>query len=135
MPINRELVTETDAALEALLGLAHATRSIDDPEQIYPVLGAVSAGLVALEQSLHQLANRHDSAAAHGVRVDGDGGAGRAAVHQVAWELHRAAEMVREVGAAVDHAHEIEATIAYPAPPPRPAPAVGAARPGPGMSL
>ncbi|UMG92223.1 hypothetical protein [Nocardioides sp. TF02-7] len=29
------------------------------------------------------------------------------------WELHRAAEMIHQVGECVNRAHEIEATIAY----------------------
>ena len=47
---------DAEEAREALRGLAHATRSIDDPTDIYPVLGSLTNGLASLAQSLHQLA-------------------------------------------------------------------------------
>ena len=45
--------------------------------------------------------------------MDGEGQAGRAASYRVAWELHRAAEMLHQVAECVDRAHEIEASITY----------------------
>lgn len=100
-------------AQQALRGLAHATRSIDDPTQIYPVLGSLSAAAASLEQSLHQLASFHDGPARKRAWVSGDERAGRAASHQISWELHRAGEILRQVAASLDHAHEVEASIAY----------------------
>lgn len=43
------------AAHDALRGLAHATRDVDDPREIYDVLGLLSTAVASLEQSLHQL--------------------------------------------------------------------------------
>ena len=113
MPTFSKPSLDADEAYEALRGLAHATRSIDDPTEIYAVLGSLSAGLASLEQVLHQLAQFHDGPARKRAWVTGDPRTGRAVSYQVAWELHRAAEVVHQVAAGLDRAHEVEGTIAY----------------------
>jgi hypothetical protein len=102
-----------DVAREALRQLAHATRGLEEPTEVYPILGGLSHGLTSLAQALHQIGDVLDGPAHNRARVGGDRRAGRAASYQVAWELHRAAEMVRQVAAGLDRAHEVEATIAY----------------------
>lgn len=127
--------THADEAREALRVLAHATRDIEDPTEIYPVLGELSNGLASLAQSLHQITDFHEGPARDRAWVTGDARTGRAASYQVAWELHRAAEMIHQVAVGVDRAHEIEATIAYDLRDfPIPAPALRPTR-EPGMSL
>jgi hypothetical protein len=111
-PFSRPSVG-ADQACEALRGLAHATRFIDGPTEILAVLGSLSRGLASLEQALHQLGHFHDAPAGKRARMTGYAGTDRAASYQVAWELHRAAEVVHQVAAGLDRAHEIEATIAY----------------------
>lgn len=135
MPTFTNASEDSAELKEAARGLAHATRSIEDPTEIYPVLGAISSVLASMAQSLHQLGNFHDGSAQKTAWTNGDPRAGRAASYKVSWELHRAAEMVHQVAESVDRAHEIEATIAYDAddypaltPVRRPAP-------GPGLSL
>lgn len=105
--------THADQAREALRQLAHATRHVDDPTEIYPVLGELTNGLASLAQSLHQIAAFHEGPARKRAWVTGDARTGRAASYQVAWELHRAAEMVHQVANGIDRAHEVEATITY----------------------
>lgn len=113
MPTFSKPSVDADEAYEAFRSLTHATRSIDDPTEIYPVLGSLSAGLASLEQALHQLGQFHDGPARNRARMTGDARTGRAASYQVAWELHRAAEIVHQVVAGLDRVHEVEATIAY----------------------
>lgn len=115
--------------------LAHATRTIDDPADVYNVLGTMSQALASIGQMLHQLGAFHDNLQRRDIRpVVADSVRGRRSTsYQVSWELHRAAEMTRQVGAAVSHAHELEARIAYSRPVPHPAPAT--ATPTPGLSL
>ena len=55
MPTFSRPSSDADEADEALRGLAHATGSIDDPTEIYAVLGSLSQGLASLEQTLHQV--------------------------------------------------------------------------------
>jgi hypothetical protein len=113
MPTFSDPVADADELREAVRGLAHATRSIEDPTSIYPVLGAVSTSLASLSQSLHQLGDFHDGPTRKQAWMNGDAHAGRAASYRESWELHRAAEMIHQVAECVDRAHEIEATIAY----------------------
>lgn len=113
MPTFSKPSVDADETVAALRGLAHATRLIEDPTEIYAVLGSLSSGLASLEQTLHQLGQFHDGPSSKRAWVTGDQRAGRAASYQVAWELHRAAEIVHQVAAGLDRAHEVEATISY----------------------
>ncbi|MBM9458755.1 hypothetical protein JK386_02480 [Nocardioides sp. zg-536] len=113
MPTFNDPVADADELREAVRGLAHATRTIDDPTAIYAVLGSISSALASLSQSLHQLGEFHDGPARMQAWMNGDANAGRAASYrEESWELHRAAEMIHQVAECVDRSHEIEATIA-----------------------
>jgi len=113
MPTFNDPVADAHELREAVRGLAHATRSIEDPTSIYSVLGSISSALASLSQSLHQVGEFHDGRAGNQAWINGDPHAGRAASYKESWELHRAAEMIHQVAECVDRAHEIEATIAY----------------------
>lgn len=113
MPTFNDPVADADELREAVRGLAHATRRIEDPTAIYPVLGSISSALASLTQVLHQLGDFHDGQTRRQAWVNGDPQAGRAASYKASWDLHRAAEMVHQVADCVDRAHEVEATIAY----------------------
>jgi hypothetical protein len=113
MPTFDRPSTHADEAREALRRLAHATRQVEDPSEIYAVLGELTNGLASLAQSLHQIAVFHEGPVSKSAWVTGDARTGRAESYQVAWELHRAAEMVHQVANGLDRAHEVEGTIAY----------------------
>ena len=113
MPTFNDPVADADELREAVRGLAHATRRIEDPTAIYPVLGSISSALASLTQALHQLGDFHDGPIRRQAWVNGDAQAGRAASSKASWDLHRAAEMIRQVADCVDRAHQVEATIAY----------------------
>lgn len=115
MPTFTDPAHDAEEARQALRGLAHATRSIEDPATVYDLLGTISQALASLEQTLHQAGTFHDSLQRHNIQpVAADSTRdGTAASYQVAWELHRAAAMTHQAAAAIDHAHEIEARIAY----------------------
>jgi hypothetical protein len=113
MPTFEDPAADADEVQTALRALAHATRFIDGPRQIYSVLGSLTSAVASLSQSLHQLAAFHDGAAKKGVWVAGDSRAGRAATHQVSWELHRAGEILHQVSESIASAHNAEARITY----------------------
>ncbi len=113
MPTFSKPSADADEAVAALRGLAHATRTIRDPADVYCVLGALSTGLASLEQALHQVAAFHDQPARRRAFLDGDQRAGRAAAYQVSSQVHRAAEIVHQAAAGLRRAHQVEATIAY----------------------
>jgi len=54
MPTFENPSADAAEAQQALRGLAHATRLIDDPRQIYSILGSLSTAAASLAQSLHQ---------------------------------------------------------------------------------
>ncbi len=106
-------VNAADEAHQSARALAHATRGLADPREIYSILGSLSAAASSLSQSLHQLAATHDGPRRSGDWVPVQAPRERAAAYQVSWELHRAGEILRQVATAIDHAHEIESTITY----------------------
>lgn len=115
MPTFDEPAAHAAEAEQALRGLAHATRRIEDPSQIYAVLGSLSRATASLSQALHQLGAYHDN---HGARaaatiVDPKQ---TGAAYRVSWDLHRAGEMLASIQKSIDSAHQSEATIIYPNP-------------------
>lgn len=113
MPTFENPAVDADAVQTALRALAHATRSIDDPRQIYSVLGSLTSAVASLSQSLHQLAAFHDGRQRATAWVPTDSPKARSAAYRVSWDLHRAGEMVRQVGDVIANAHEAEAMLAY----------------------
>lgn len=114
MPTFEDPAADASEAHTALRALAHATRSIDDLRQIYSVLGSLTSAIASLSQSLDQLAALHDDADTKGAWVaDAYSHAGRAAAHQMSWELHRASDILHQVSESVASAHNAEAQITY----------------------
>ncbi len=113
MPTFENPAADADEAQTALRALAHATRSIDDPRDIYSVLGSLTSALGSLSQSLHQLAGFHDGATTKAKWATDDNPKARSAAYRVSWDLHRAGEMVRQVGKVIETAHEAEAILRY----------------------
>lgn len=113
MPTFENPAVDADEVQSALRALAHATRSIDDPRQIYSVLGSLTSAVASLSQSLHQLAAVHDDGRQRRAWVPESSPRGRSAAYRVSWDLHRAAEMLRQVGETIANAHEAEAILVY----------------------
>lgn len=99
MPTYENPVTDAAESYEALRGLAHATRSWDEPANTYRVIGEVVAGIRCLGQVLDQLAGvhlRHED----GVSTDdGNRTAGAVAALSAADGFHQAAVLL-------DQAHD-----------------------------
>ncbi|CAI9413258.1 hypothetical protein [Nocardioides sp. T2.26MG-1] len=113
MPTFENAPADADEVQTVLRALAHATRSIDDPRDIYSVLGSLTSAVASLSQSLHQIAAFHDGGQRQTEWVPADSPKARSAAYRVSWDLHRAGEMVRQVGDVIADAHEAEATLAY----------------------
>lgn len=113
MPTFEKPAADADEVQTTLRALAHATRSIDDPREIYSVLGSLTSAVASLSQSLHQLAAYHDGRHRDTSWVPTDSAEARAAASRVSWDLHRAGEMARQVGDVIANAHEAEAMLAY----------------------
>lgn len=116
MQVHDESVLGAHALNEAGRSLATASRRIEDPATAYAVLGYTSSALASLTQTLHQLGAFHDRLACIQPNPDDDPHSLRIAANTISWELHRAAEVIRQVACGIDRAHEIEATIDNPRP-------------------
>lgn len=112
MPTFEEPAADAAEAEQALRGLAHATRRIDDPAQIYNVLGSLSQAVASLSQSLHQIGSFHDQRIRDTTRDIGDPQQA-GATYRASWDLHRAGEMLNAVGKSIANAHNAEATLVY----------------------
>lgn len=113
MPTFENPAADADEVQTALRALARATRSIDDPREIYSVLGSLTSALASMSQSLHQIAMFHDDGPRRSEWVPEASAKSRSASYRVSWDLHRAGEMLRQVGETVANAHEAEAMLAY----------------------
>lgn len=113
MPTFESPAADADEVQTALRSLAHATRRIDDPREIYSVLGSLTSAVASLSQSLHQIAEYHDGRHRNSQWAPADSPKARSAAYRVSWDLHRAGEMLRQVGVVIGNAHEAEARLAY----------------------
>lgn len=59
MPTFHDPTHDAAEASEALRGLAHATRTVDDPADTYAVIGSLLPGVRSLRQVIDQLATAH----------------------------------------------------------------------------
>ena len=124
-------------ARDSLRRLAHSSRRIDDPGELYDLLGDLSLAISSMAQSLHQIARVHDALTPDQARVAESARSGRATSYAVSWEVHRSAEILAQAAAGVDRACQNEARIAYVSPDPTLTPRVtdGRAIDGTGMQL
>lgn len=113
MPTFENPAAAADDVQTALRALAHATRRIDDPREIYSVMGSLTSAVASLSQSLHQIADYHDGSRRNAQWAPTDSPKARSADYRVSWDLHRAGEMLRQVGVVIGNAHEAEAMLAY----------------------
>lgn len=125
MPTFQNPTADATEASEALRGLAHATRILDDPTDTYSVLGDLLAGLRSLRQVVDQLATAHLT---HRVRAhddDGDQTAGATCALAATAELQQAVALLDGVHYRVDAALSQSGRIAWH---PEPAPAAPVSR-------
>lgn len=113
MPTFYDPRTDAEEASQALRGLAHATRSFEDPSKTYEVLGELISGTHSLEQVLDQLAAAHLDHLDAASTDEGYRPAGRAAAADAAEALFEAAQAVAEAGYRVDRASQASGRIAW----------------------
>lgn len=122
MPTFQNPTADAAEASEALRGLAHATRVLDDPADTYAVLGDLLAGVRSLRQVLDQLATAHVT---HRVRAHDDAGdqaAGATNALTATAELQQAAALVDAAHDRVDAAMAASGRIAWHPKPTEPQP-------------
>jgi len=127
MPTFDNPVEDAMEASAALRGLAHATRTFDNPAETYPVLGELLAGVRSLRQVLDQLAAAHIEARSRAHTDAGSQLAGATAALAAADELHQAGTLLDTVHDRVDAAMSQSGRIAW-HPAPEPLDTTGATR-------
>src|SRR5699024_8154324 len=116
MPTFYDPAADAAEASEALRGLAHATRSFEHPEDLYPVIGDLISAARSLQQVLDQLANAHIT---HHTRASDDDGnvlIGASTALDTADKLHEAATALEVVQDRINAASALAGRIAWPAP-------------------
>lgn len=113
MPTFDNPVEDAMEASAALRGLAHATRTFDNPAETYPVLGELLAGVRSLRQVLDQLAAAHIEARSRAHTDAGSQPAGATAALAAADELHQAGTLLDTVHERVDAAMSQSGRIAW----------------------
>lgn len=129
MPSYNDAVADALEAAEAARALAHSSRNVESPEAAYRMLGAVSAMLWSLQQSLDQLAAWHVRSADRAFTIDAPAPAGKEMAHQAANGLRFAALSVARAGAHVDKAWNRNGRITWTPDPSRRTSAAPAATP------
>lgn len=102
MPTFDDARADAAEKSEAMRGLAHATRRVDRPEQMYQVLGDLLGSVRSLEQILGQLATAHDTLSDRATDDTGDGPAGRSDATATATELRAAAALIGQAERRLD---------------------------------
>lgn len=122
MPTFQNPTADAAEASEALRGLAHATRSFEDPADTYTVLGDLLAGIRSLRQVLDQLATAHVSNQVRAYDDAGNQGVGASHALTAAADLRQAAALLDEVHDQMDTAMGVSGRIAWRPAPSTPAP-------------
>lgn len=125
MPSFEDPQADAEEMRQAARGLAHATRSINNPDDLYDVFGSVTYTFAALAQALNQIAAWHHTHADQAAHDNGDRAAGRADALEVTHRLRAATERLDGVIDEVMAAHSINGCIAWH---PQPTPATAHAR-------
>lgn len=99
MPTFTDPIHDANEAYEALRGLAHATRTVEDPSDTYAVIGDLVGGMRSLRQVLDQLATVHLDHQHQVTDEARDLASGAAEALSAADELHQA-------GTLIDQAHD-----------------------------
>lgn len=113
MPTFENPLTDAEEASHALRGLAHATRTFENPADTYAVVGDLLGGVRSLRQVLHQLAAAHISHSRTARTDTGDAQAGLRAAIAAADELHAASVLFDRVETHLDAASQRSGTIAW----------------------
>ncbi|GAB2991592.1 hypothetical protein [Actinotalea caeni] len=111
MPTFTDPASDASEAYEALRGLAHASRTFEEPSDTYAVIGELLGGMRAMRQVLDQLAHAHVGRQHHVTDDAHDQTAGAAAALAAADELHQAATLLDQaddrLNAAFTHSGRI----------------------------
>lgn len=113
MPTFTDPAADAEEAYEAMRALAHASRTFDQPEDMYGVLGDLLGSVRSLEQVLTQAANAHENMRDRAADDAGDRATGIRDALATAGELRQAAALIGEAERRLDAASAAAGRIAW----------------------
>jgi hypothetical protein len=113
MPTFHDPGADAAEASEALRGLAHATRSFENPHDLYGVLGDLLSGVRSLKQVLDQIVTTHVENRPRAFDDHGDHGIGSKDALAAADELHQAATLIEQAEERLDAAAGAASRVAW----------------------
>jgi hypothetical protein len=113
MPTFENSTAYAEGADRALRALAETIRSITAPEDSYTMLGALSSGMAALEQSLDQLVIWHERMSSRAIDKTGDRETGGIYARAAAAELREAIELIHRSNARLGVAWGLNGRITW----------------------
>ena len=113
MPTFYDPSADAGEASEALRGLAHSTRTFENPQELYGVLGDLLSGVRSLEQILDQLADAHIENRSHAFDDHGDQAIGSKDALAAADELHQAATFIDRAEERLNAAASAASRVAW----------------------
>lgn len=113
MPTFYDPVSDADEASQALRGLAHASRSFENPGDLYGVLGDVLSGVRSLRQVLDQLSTAHTERRAFAFDDTGNHETGDMYALAAGDALHETATMIYRAEGRLDEAMTAAGRIAW----------------------
>jgi len=113
MPTFDNPLTDAAEASEALRGLAHATRTLDDPADTYAVIGDLLSGVRSLRQVFDQLATTHLTHQDRAFNDAGDHKIGAGDALAASDELHQAGSLLDAAIDRLDAASHASGRIAW----------------------
>jgi hypothetical protein len=113
MPTFYDPGADAGQASEALRGLSHATRTFENPQDLFAVLGDQLSGVRSLKQVLDQLAEAHIENRPRAFDNHGDHSIGSKDALAAADELHQAATLIDHAQERLDAAAGAASRIAW----------------------
>lgn len=113
MPTFYDPGADAGEASEALRGLAHATRTFENPQDLYGVIGDLLSGVRSLKQVLDQLAIAHAENRPRAFDDHGDHTIGSEDALAAAAELHQAATLIDQAEERLDAAAGAASRVAW----------------------
>lgn len=124
MPTFYDPGADATEASEALRGLAQATRTVENPQDLYGVLGDLLSGVRSLKQVLDQIAAAHIKNRPRAFDDQGDHSIGSKEAQAAADELRQAATLIDQAEERLDAAAGAASRVAWHEVPASEAPAV-----------
>ena len=113
MPTFYDPGADATEASEALRGLAQATRTVENPQDLYGVLGDLLSGVRSLKQVLDQIAAAHIKNRPRAFDDHGDHSIGSKDALAAADELHQAATLIDQAEERLDAAASAASRVAW----------------------